>query len=92
MDIREAITEVVEGRDLSVDSAADVMRQIFGGSGFDSSAFCGSAFDISSLDMSILTNRFSTILISNVFPIYYLVNNLIYNIYLIIISRYYLNS
>ena len=31
MDIREAITEVVEGRDLSVDSAADVMRQIMGG-------------------------------------------------------------
>ncbi|MDP6822271.1 MAG: anthranilate phosphoribosyltransferase [Dehalococcoidia bacterium] len=31
MDIREAITEVVEGRDLSVESAADVMRQIMGG-------------------------------------------------------------
>jgi len=31
MDIKEAITEVVEGRDLPVDAAADVMRQIMAG-------------------------------------------------------------
>ena len=31
MNIKEAITEVVEGRDLPVDAAADVMRQIMGG-------------------------------------------------------------
>ncbi|MBT3943063.1 MAG: anthranilate phosphoribosyltransferase [Chloroflexi bacterium] len=31
MDIKQAITEVVEGRDLAVDDAADVMRQIMGG-------------------------------------------------------------
>lgn len=31
MDIKEAITQVVEGRDLAVDDAADVMRQIMGG-------------------------------------------------------------
>ena len=31
MDIREAITEVVEGRDLAFGAAADVMRQIMGG-------------------------------------------------------------
>ena len=31
MDIKEAITEVVEGRDLPVEAAADVMRQIMAG-------------------------------------------------------------